>query len=141
METVTPKKNGEAYRVLLVDDSPPMLEALQYLLQDENDLHVIGVAETGEQALLFIIQHTPDVILLDIHLPDLPGYDVTRLIKKLKAPPVVILISANGDAQTRQRGLAAGSDGFIEKGTDWPKIVQQIRQILAANNRPEERFP
>lgn len=119
------------YKVLLVDDSPPMLEALQYLLHDESDLEVIGVAETGQQALNLIIQRQPDVVLLDIHLTDLEGYDVTRLAKKLKNPPLVILISANGDPQTRQRGLEAGSDGFIEKGADWPKILYQIRKILS----------
>lgn len=107
-----------------------MLEALQYLLHDEADLEVIGVAETGQQALNLIIQRSPDVVLLDIHLADLEGYDVTRLAKKLKNPPLVILISANGDPQTRQKGLEAGSDGFIEKGADWPKILKQIRQIL-----------
>ncbi|NUM44120.1 MAG: response regulator transcription factor [Anaerolineales bacterium] len=118
------------HKVLLVDDSHPMLEALQYLLHDEADLEVIGVAETGQQALNLIIQRSPDVVLLDIHLADLEGYDVTRLAKKLKNPPLVILISANGDPQTRQKGLEAGSDGFIEKGADWPKILKQIRQIL-----------
>ncbi len=118
------------YKVLLVDDSLPMLEALQYLLHDEADLEVIGVAETGQQALTLIIQRQPDVVILDIHLADLEGYDVTRLAKKLNNPPLVILISANGDPQTRQRGLEAGSDGFIEKGADWPKILRQIRQIL-----------
>ncbi|HNB51549.1 MAG TPA: response regulator transcription factor [Anaerolineales bacterium] len=125
--------NPTPYKVLLVDDSPPMLEALQYLLHDERDLAVIGVAETGQQALNLIIQHTPDIVLLDIHLTDLEGYDVTRLAKKLKNPPLIILISANGDPQTRQKGLEAGSDGFIEKGADWPKILQQIRQILSKN--------
>jgi two-component system invasion response regulator UvrY len=123
--------NPTPYKVLLVDDSPPMLEALQYLLHDERDLEVIGVAETGQQALNLIIQRAPDVVLLDIHLADLEGYDVTRLAKKLKNPPLIILISANGDAQTRQKGLDAGSDGFIEKGADWPKILRQIRHILA----------
>ncbi len=119
------------YKVLLVDDSLPMLEALQYLLHDEADLEVIGVAETGQQALNLIIQRQPDVVILDIHLPDLEGYDVTLLAKKLHHPPLVILISANGDPQTRQRGLEAGSDGFIEKGADWPKILHQIRKILS----------
>lgn len=122
--------NSAPHKVLLVDDSPPMQEAFQYLLHDETDLEVVGVAETGLQALQLIIKHTPDVVLLDIHLTDIEGYDATYLIKKLKNPPIVILISANGDPQTRQRGLDAGSDGFIEKGTDWPKILRQIRQIL-----------
>ncbi|GAB4579333.1 MAG: hypothetical protein Fur0022_20710 [Anaerolineales bacterium] len=126
--------NPTSYKVLLVDDSPPMLEALQYLLHDESDLKVIGVAETGQQAINLMIQNQPDVVLLDIHLPDLEGYEVTRLAKSLTPPPIIILISANGDPQTRQRGLEAGSDGFIEKGADWPHIVRQIRQILTQKN-------
>jgi two-component system, NarL family, invasion response regulator UvrY len=123
------------HKVLLVDDSPPMLEALQYLLHDESDLIVIGVAESGQRALDLTVELTPDVVLLDIRLPDIEGYEVTRTLKSYVNPPIVILISANGDPLSRQRGVEAGSDGFIEKGGDWPKIVRQIQQILAGNQK------
>jgi len=121
------------HKVLLVDDSSPMLEALQYLLHDESDLVVVGVAESGQGALDLAAELTPDVVLLDIRLPDIEGYEVARSLKALPHPPIVILISANGDPRSRELSVEAGSDGFIEKGSDWPKIVRQIRQILAGN--------
>ena len=119
------------YKVLIVDDSPPMLEALQYLLHDESDLEVIGVAETGARAIQVAAERHPDIVLLDVNLPDQKGYEVTEMIKKQVPTPLVILISAHGDAQTRQRGLEAGSDGFIEKGTERHKINRKILDILA----------
>ena len=120
--------------ILLVDDSPPLLEALQYLLQDEHDLQVVGVAETGQGGIELAAELKPDLVLLDIQLPDMLGYDVSRALKALPFPPVVILISAHGDQASVERTIAAGSDAFIEKSNDWTGIVQKIRRTLAARS-------
>ncbi len=124
---------GSPFTILLVDDSLPLLEALQYLLYDESDLVVVGIAETGKRAIELATALSPDMVLLDVQLPDMAGYEVAQSVKALPQPPIVILISANGDQLSRERGLAAGGDGFIEKGSDWPQIIQQIRLILSKN--------
>ncbi|HLF28730.1 MAG TPA: response regulator transcription factor [Anaerolineae bacterium] len=123
------------HRILIVDDVPSVREALRWLLDNEPDLEVVGEAGDGAQALERATLLAPDVVILDIELPDLDGYAVTRSLKRLPRPPLVILLSVHGDGLSRQQGADAGSDGFIEKGTDWPQIVAQIRQALASQRR------
>lgn len=123
------------YTVLLVDDVPSVRESLRYLIDYEDDLKVIGEAGDGLVALRLAGEHVPDLVILDIELPGLNGFAVTRLLKGLPYPPIVILLSVHGDTLSRQRGIEAGGDGFIEKGTDWPKVIEQIRQALAEQPR------
>ena len=119
------------HRILIVDDVPAVREALRWLLDNEPDLEVVGEAGDGAQALQRAAELRPDVVILDIELPDLDGYAVPRSLKRLPGPPLVILLSVHGDSFSRQQGADAGSDGFIEKGADWPQIVAQIRHALA----------
>jgi DNA-binding NarL/FixJ family response regulator len=119
------------YTVLLVDDVPSVRESLRLLLQFEDDLAVIGEAGDGPAALRLAGERSPDLVILDIELPGLDGYAVTRSLKRLPRPPLVILLSVHGDRLSRQRGIEAGSDGFIEKGADWPATVAHIRRALA----------
>jgi DNA-binding NarL/FixJ family response regulator len=125
------------YTVLLVDDVPSVRESMRYLLDSEEDLRVIGEASDGMAALRLAGEHLPDLVILDIELPGLDGFAVTRLLKGLPYPPIVILLSVHGDSLSRRRGTEAGGDGFIEKGTDWPRIIEQIRQAL--DGQPRKR--
>lgn len=118
------------YSVLLVDDVASVRESLRYLLELEDDLTVVGEAGDGRAALRCAAELQPDVVILDIELPDVDGFAVTRSLKALPHPPIVILLSVHGDPLSRWRGLDAGSDGFIEKGADWPTIVAQVRRAL-----------
>lgn len=127
------------YRVLIVDDAPSVREALRWLFDSETDLEVVGEAADGHAALHSALELKPDLVILDIELPGVDGYAVTRSLKALPQPPIVVLLSVHGDPFSRQRGLEAGSDGFIEKGTDWPHLVAQIRQTLAARFNSQER--
>jgi DNA-binding NarL/FixJ family response regulator len=120
-----------SHRVLIVDDAPAVREALMWLLENESDLEVVGEAADGPQALQRANELEPDVVILDIELPHMDGYEVTRALKELPEPPLVILLSVHGDPLSRKRGAEAGSDGFIEKGADWPQLVAHVRQVLA----------
>jgi len=119
------------YKVLLVDDAPSVRESLRYLLDLEDGLDVVGEAGDGAQALRLAGELAPDIVILDIELPDRDGFAVTRSLKQLPRPPIVILLSVHGDPASRRRGVEAGGDAFIEKGRDWPHIISQIRQALS----------
>lgn len=123
----------QPYRLLIVDDVPTVREALRYLLQDEARFSVVGEANDGLEALQRSAELFPDLVILDIELPRLDGYNVTRLLKARPKPPCVILLSVHGDAQSRQRGAEAGSDGFIEKGAAWPELLALMKQVLDAS--------
>ena len=136
---MTPENQIHPHRVLIVDDAPAVREALMWLLENEADLEVVGEAEDGREALQRATELEPDVVILDIELPHLDGYAVTRSLKQMPEPPLVFLLSAHGDPLSRKRGVEAGSDGFIEKGTDWPQLVARVRRALT--DRSQDASP
>lgn len=119
-------------RVLLVDDALSVREAMRWALEDEADLAVVGEAGDGRQALALAESLAPDVVILDIELPELNGYSVAKALKATPAPPVIIFLSVHGDAVTRQRAAIAGGDSFVEKGRGWPTLILQIRALLSS---------
>jgi DNA-binding NarL/FixJ family response regulator len=119
-------------RVLLVDDSPCVREALKWALEEAADLMVVGEAEDGEQAVRSAQALNVEVVILDIEIPRLNGFSVSIRLKKLNPPPVIVFLSVHGDPETRRRGREAGGDAFFEKGTGWAALLQQVRRSLEA---------
>jgi CheY-like chemotaxis protein len=82
--------------VLVVDDYPPFRESVRGLLESGN-FDVVGEAEDGASALRLADELRPDVVLLDVHMPDLDGFEVARRLAALAAPPIVVLTSSRDD--------------------------------------------
>ena len=122
-------------RILIVDDAPAVRESLSWLLEDESGLTVSGTASNGSEAVDQTTQQKPDLVILDIELPDTDGFIVTRQLKSLPHPPLVVLLSVHGDTASRQRGTDAGCDAFVEKATGWPALLNVLKTILANKSR------
>jgi DNA-binding NarL/FixJ family response regulator len=90
-------------------------EASQWALETELDLVVVGEAGTGADALTCVMSLTPDVVILDIELPALDGYAVTRVVKALAHPPIIVFLTVHSDPLSRQGAAEAGGDDFAEK--------------------------
>lgn len=118
------------YRILIVDDSQAVRESLGWLLRDESSLTVAGEAASGSEAIRLAIKLEPDIVILDIELPDTDGFSVTGQLKALPHPPLVVLLSIHSDVISRQRGALAGCDAFVEKGTSWPKLLEVLQKVL-----------
>ena len=118
-------------RILIVDDAPAVRESLGWLIEDEPGLTVVGDASSASEAINETVRLSPDLILLDIELPDGDGFDVTRQIKAMSDPPLVVLLSVHGDAESKQRGQEAGCDAYVEKGAGWPRLLQTLHEVLA----------
>jgi CheY-like chemotaxis protein len=82
--------------VLVVDDYPPFRESARGLLEG-GDFEVVGEAEDGAEALRLAQELHPDVVLLDVHMPDLDGFEVARRLAELPEPPIVVLTSSRDD--------------------------------------------
>lgn len=119
------------HTILIVDDIPVVREAIRWLIEDEANLTVIGEAGTGAEAVQQAKVLEPDVVILDVELPDVDGYVVARQLKALPSPPVVIFLTVHSDERARLQASAAGGDGFAEKGRGWLTLVNQIRLALA----------
>ena len=121
-------------RILIVDDAPAVRESLGWLIEDEPGLTVVGDASNTAEAIEETIRLGPDLILLDIELPDGNGFDITRQVKAMPSPPLVVLLSVHGDAESKQRGAEAGCDAYVEKGAGWPRLLQTLHEVLAKRN-------
>lgn len=118
-----------ACRILIVDDSQAVRESLGWLLRDESNLTVVGEAANGSDAIRLALKLKPDVVILDIELPDTDGFFVTQELKKMTDPPLVVLLSIHSDVISKQRGVLAGCDAFVEKGTSWPNLLAILQKL------------
>jgi CheY-like chemotaxis protein len=123
------------HEILIVDDSQAVRESLGWLLQDEAGIQVVAEAASGSEAIQLAVKLEPDVVILDIELPDIDGFAVTQLLKALPHPPIVILLSIHGDAISKKRGALAGCDMFLEKGMTWPRLLGKIQIVLTLANK------
>ena len=123
----------EKIRVVIVDDIAETRENIRKLLQFEPDVEVVGVARTGREAIDISKDVKPDVLLMDINMPDMDGYTLTARLRSMpqtKYIPILAL-TANVMRGDCERSLAAGCDGYIQKPIDVDKLPNQISQFLA----------
>lgn len=120
-------------KILIVDDEPPMRRLLQQSLEDLEDEGIeILLAEDGQKALEIIKREKPELILLDVMMPNMNGFDVCRTVKQdLKMQDVtIILLTAKGQEADRHRGEEVGADRYITKPFDPDELLDTASQIL-----------
>jgi DNA-binding NarL/FixJ family response regulator len=112
-------------RVLLADDSEPILRAVSRLLDSE--FEVVGSVFNGEQAIAATLRLQPDILVLDIMMPVMDGFESARCLKKLGAPAKIIFLTGIEDPALMETAREAGGQGFVFKSqlvTDLPLAVQ-----------------
>ena len=127
------------HRVLIVDDEESTRLLLARFLSAELGVEA-QLAGTCEQALRFAENTTYDAILLDLLMPGIGGYEVLREIRRASANTAtpVLIISQLSDAQTSERCLAAGADGFLVKPVERRSLLQAVKALLAARGKPKK---
>ena len=126
-----------AARILLVDDNPDNTALLSIVLEAEG--FRISIASSGQMALELVARQPPHLVLLDWILPDINGYEVTRLIKGSAATqhvPIIIL-SGMDDQATRLRAKSAGAAHFLTKPIDLAELRQRVRELLSPEHAPD----
>jgi DNA-binding NarL/FixJ family response regulator len=122
-------RSTSSISVLLVDDHALMSEGLRQLLELEEDIHVIGVAIDGLDALYKIRQLRPDVVLMDIRMPLVDGVVVTRQIASEFPDIAVIMLTMSGDSQQMLKAMKNGARGYLLKSTSSQEVTQAIRTV------------
>ena len=120
-----------AHKILVVDDDPYILMSLEFLMR-KNGFDVM-VARNGTEALDLVEKQIPDLVLLDIMMPDVDGYEICRYIKKsakLKATRVVF-ISAKSKESDIQKSYELGASLYITKPFSTRELLKQVKELLA----------
>lgn len=117
--------------VLLVDDHPVFLRGLRTVLEDTPDLALVGAVETAAEALRVVAEADPDVVLLDLQLPDLDGVEVARRISSGASGTRVLVLTMFDDDAALGAALAAGAHGFLLKGARDTEIVAALRTVAS----------
>ncbi|MBR3909346.1 MAG: response regulator transcription factor [Clostridia bacterium] len=115
------------YKILIVDDDVNICELLRLYLEKEGFETI--VANDGENAVSAAQKHTPDLVLLDIMLPRLDGWQVCREIRKFSEMPI-IMITAKGEVFDKILGLELGADDYVTKPFDTKEIVARVKAVL-----------
>ncbi len=115
------------YKILIVDDDVNICELLRLYLEKEG--YETIVANDGKTAVDLALKHTPDLILLDIMLPQLDGWQVCREIRKFLETPI-IMITAKGEVFDKILGLELGADDYVTKPFDTKEIVARVKAVL-----------
>jgi DNA-binding NarL/FixJ family response regulator len=110
-------RNGQV-RVLLVDDHPIVRTGIRFTLEQDGRIRVIGESSTGYEAVRMAIDTRPDVVLMDINLPDISGLDATRRIKQQDPRIRVLVVSLYKESDYVMGMLEAGADGYLVKQCD-----------------------
>jgi len=116
--------------VLVAEDHPLMIEAIKIVLAESEDFEVVGVTESGMGVAGLVEQVQPDLVLLDLELPELHGLDVVRSLSASDSPAQVVLFSAHEEPELIEAALRAGASAFITKRIDPRDLPAALRQAL-----------
>lgn len=118
-------------KVLITDDHQLFREGLVNLLFSAPDIEVIGQAVDGEDAIKKVSHFNPDVLLIDIAMPNMNGIEATRELKKTKPELKIIVVSMHSDKQYVKGALDAGADGYILKDCTYRQLTDAIKSVHA----------
>ena len=116
-------------KIFIVDDHKILIDAIENHLESEDDISCIGSATSGEEALKLIPDLNPDVILMDISLPDTNGVELTSKLKKINSDLKVIALSSHMEISIVKKILKNGAMGYVSKSTNIAQLDTAIRKV------------
>ncbi len=116
-------------KVLIVDDLERVRQELRTALQLVEGLEVVGEAVNGLEAVRQAENLSPDIVLMDLEMPGLDGFEATRQIKERHLAKGVVVLTIHSHPSARERAARVGVDAFIEKGTPIQTLIEAIRRV------------
>lgn len=146
--------NDTKIKVLVADDSKTARMLLVHLLESDARIRVVGVVSTGQEAVDFVQQEKPDVVLMDLHMPGLDGFEATRRIMETQAVPIIVCTATMNaqDVATSFRSMEAGAVACVEKPVSCAhpnyetlaaQLLQTVRlmsEVKVVRRWPRSRF-
>ena len=131
---------ADQIRVLIVDDIPETRDHLTKLLGFESDIEVVGAAASGAQAISLAAASSPDVILMDINMPDMDGITATERLSAEVPDAAVVMMSVQGEADYLRRSMLAGAREFLVKPFSSDELTASIRQVHSRERDKQSRI-
>ena len=116
-------------RILLADDHTIIRSGLRLLLEQQDDFKVVAEANDGREAVQLVLKHKPDIVILDIGMPQLNGIEATRQILAEHAEAQVLILSMHSDEGYVLRALKAGARGYILKNSAEADLIRAVRSV------------
>lgn len=120
-------------RTVLVDDHPQLLQTLRKSLERHERIEVVGTAVNGREAVEVVSSLDPDLLIMDVSMPEMDGLAATRLIKKRENAPRIVLVSLEPRPTREAAAIEAGADAFCDKGQFARKLLSLIDRLFPAD--------
>ncbi|HCX63823.1 MAG TPA: DNA-binding response regulator, partial [Eubacteriaceae bacterium] len=121
------KKKENAVRILLADDQTIVRDGLRALLETYSDMVIIGQAENGKEACERARELNPDVVLMDVRMPEMDGVEATKIIKEEEPETLVIMLTTFDDDQYIIHAMSNGASGYLLKDIGGDRLAEAIR--------------
>lgn len=125
---------AEKLKVMLVDDHEVVRQGLKALIEAEDDLEVVGEASTGKEAIDLVRTYHPDVVVMDVRMPEVSGVEACREIRNQSADVQVIMLTSFSDDEALFNSIMAGAAGFVLKQIRGRDLIEAIRHVGAGNS-------
>lgn len=134
--------------ILIIDDHPLVGDGIATMLRDETHLQITGICKTGKEAVHFLSDNTPDIVLLDINLPDIDGLELCSNIRKKNKTSKIIGLTSTNEAGIITQLLSRGGNGYLLKNMERNELITAIDEVLndkiflskAANQKILEQY-
>ena len=120
-------------RVVLADDHPAFLRGLATMLAESDEVEVVGTATTGAAAVAAVRELLPDVVVMDLHMPELDGVEATAQVRRLAPGTAVLVLSMHDDDASLRAALQAGASGYLLKEAGGPEVLRALAGVAAGD--------
>ena len=117
-------------KVLIADDQELIRQSLSYVLDAQKDIEIVGTAVDGKQAIELVRKQHPDVVLMDIRMPEVDGVECTKLIKSAYPNMKIIILTTFDDDEYVFNALRYGASGYLLKGVSVAELAEAVREVV-----------
>jgi DNA-binding NarL/FixJ family response regulator len=121
-------------QVLIIDDSPIIRLGLRSALEDYPDIVIVAEAGTAADGVAAVVRNKPDVVLLDLHLPDKTGIQACRELLKARPQTMVLVLTSNSNERNVQEAMLAGAKGYLLKDNDGATLAAALRSVAGGSS-------
>lgn len=121
-------------RIVIADDLSMLRQGIQVILEQDSEIEVVGLASNGREAYELCAEHNPDVVLMDMRMPEFDGVYGTKMIKENLPDTRVLILTTFDDDETVAEAMGSGADGYILKEMDNVKIIQAVKAVSSGIN-------